>query len=125
MLLTFQNETTTYAYSIDTSIADSFAGDRFKIIFQKALSVSERDLSNIVLYPNPSNSGQVYLNIPQGVNDLDVTIYNALGAKVYQTKVLATGHKVAVNANVIKNDGIYFVKFSSEGLTTTKKLIIN
>jgi len=120
-----QNETTTYAYSIDTSIADSFAGDRFKIIFQKALSVSERDLSNIVLYPNPSNSGQVYLNIPQGVNDLDVTIYNALGAKVYQSKVLATGNKIEVNARTIKNDGIYFVKFSSEGLTTTKKLIIN
>ena len=120
-----QNETTTYAYSIDTNIAESYEGDRFKIIFQKALSISENDLSGIMLYPNPSKSGQFYLNIPKGVNDLDVTIYNALGAKVYQTKTLASGNKVAVNANVIKNDGVYFVKFSSEGLTLTKKLIIN
>ena len=133
LLDTYLNETTeiaqngmiTYAYTINPSIPASFAGDRFKIIFEKTLSVTNKDLNEILLYPNPTNTGNIYLNIPQGINDLEVTIYNALGARVFQTKDLSTGNKVSVNTSFIKNVGVYFVKLSSRGSTTTKKLIIN
>ncbi|KAA5827598.1 T9SS type A sorting domain-containing protein [Algibacter amylolyticus] len=120
-----QNGETPYAYSIDAGIPASFAGDRFKIIFQKTLAVANTELSKVLLYPNPTTTGNFFLNIPNGINDLELTIFNALGAKVFETNGLATGNRIPVNANFIKNSGVYFVNLTSKGLTTTKKLIIN
>ncbi len=122
-----QNGITTYEYSIDNGIPDSFAGDRFKIIFQSSLSTEDNELSKIMLYPNPSKGGNFFLNVPNDIDDLEVSIYNTLGAQVFYEKGLSTGNKVPVNANIIRSEGVYFVKLTSKekGLTTSKKLIIN
>ena len=120
-----QSGTVAYDFSIDSGIPASYAGDRFKIIFQSTLSTENIEISKILLYPNPSKTGDFYLNIPQGIDDLEVTIFNALGAKVFATKGLTTGNRIPVNASFINSNGVYFVKLASRGLTTTKKLIIN
>ena len=122
-----QNGIVSYSYSIDSGIPASFAGDRFKIIFQSSLSTEDNELSKIMLYPNPSKGGDFFLNIPNNVDDLEISIYNALGAQVFYEKGFATGNKVPVNANIIRSEGVYFVKLISKnkGLTTSKKLIIN
>lgn len=116
-----------YDFSIDSEIPESFVGDRFKIIFQNnsTLSTENVELSKIMMYPNPSKTGDFYLNIPQSIDDLQVDIYNALGAKVFQAKGLTSGKKVSFGNNFSKSNGVYFVKLTSKGLTTTKKLIIN
>jgi hypothetical protein len=122
-----QDGETRYDYTIDTGIPASFAGDRFKIIFQSngVLSTDDIALNNIAMYPNPSNTGDFYLTIPQGIDNLEVNIYNALGAKVFHSKNLTTGTKIPFGSTSNKSNGIYFVELTSNDLTTTKKLIIN
>jgi hypothetical protein len=91
------------------------------------LSTEDNVLSQILLYPNPSETGEFYLNIPQNINDLEVTIYNVLGAKVFSQKGFSTGNKVLINASSIQSNGIYIVKLTSrsKGLTASKKLMVN
>ncbi|WP_396602434.1 MopE-related protein [Algibacter sp. R77976] len=121
-----QNGTVNYAYSVDSSIEESVAGDRFKIIYAAtALSVDTLDMDKILLYPNPTSIGKFYLNIPLEMDDLEVTIYNALGAKIYNKTGLTGGSKATIDTSFILNQGMYFVKLSSHGKTIMKKLNIN
>ena len=78
-----------------------------------------------MLYPNPSNTGQFYLNIPQQMDDLEVTIYNALGAKLFYKTGFTAGQNVSIKTSFTRDQGLYFVNLTSKGATTTKKLIIN
>ncbi len=121
-----QNGSVEYRYNVDEDMLASIAEDRFTIVYQAAsLSVSEQDIMQIQMYPNPTNTGSFYLNIPQNMDDLEVSIYNVLGAQVFYTKGLTSGNKIPVGTDFSKSDGVYFVKLTSKGLTTTKKLIIN
>ena len=90
-----------------------------------SLSVeNENILEDVSLYPNPTNMDKFYLNVPLGMDDLDVTIYNILGAKLYHETGF-TGGEVTINIGSKLSMGTYFVKLSSQGRTTTKKLTIN
>lgn len=123
-----QSGTVAYNYSIDAAIPASYAGDRFKIIFENVtLSAEENELSQIMLYPNPSQTGDFYLNIPQSIDDLEVSIYNTLGARVFNEKGFSSGRGVSINAKFNVSNGVYFVKLTSKSksLTTSKKLVIN
>ncbi|MDC1226865.1 MopE-related protein [Algibacter sp.] len=121
-----QNGTVNYAYSIDDNIPASMDAERFTVVFgQQALTVSNLDIERIMLYPNPSNTGQFYLNIPQQIDDLEVTIYNALGAKLFYKTGFTAGQNVSIKTSFTRNQGLYFVNLTSKGATTTKKLIIN
>ncbi|MEP3838907.1 MAG: T9SS type A sorting domain-containing protein [Algibacter sp.] len=115
-----------YNYTVDLNIPNSVAGDRFKIIFKSAILSAESNVAQqIKMYPNPSNTGKFYLNIPTEMNDLEVTIYNVQGAKLYSKSGLNSGNKISINTGTFLSQGIYFVKMSSKGRTTTKKLNIN
>jgi hypothetical protein len=121
-----QSGTVNYSYSIDSGISGSITSDRFKIVFAaNALSLSTYDMEDIRLYPNPTNIGKFYLNIPSGTDDLDVTIYNILGARLYQETGFLGGGRVTLNIGSTLSMGTYFVKLSSQGKTITKKLTIN
>ena len=121
-----QNGTVNYAYSIDDNIPASMDAERFTVVFgQQALTVSNLDIERIMLYPNPSNTGQFYLNIPQQMDDLEVTIYNALGAKLFYKTGFTAGQNVSIKTSFTRDQGLYFVNLTSKGVTTTKKLIIN
>ncbi|MBB5266811.1 T9SS type A sorting domain-containing protein [Algibacter amylolyticus] len=118
--------TVNYDYTVDFDNPNSVAGDRFKIIFSSALLSTETNVAEqIIMYPNPSKTGKFYLNIPADINDLEVTIYNVQGAKLYSKSGLKSGNKISINTRSFLSQGIYFVKMSSKGRTTTKKLNIN
>uniref|UniRef100_UPI00193A3D9C MopE-related protein n=1 Tax=Hyunsoonleella ulvae TaxID=2799948 RepID=UPI00193A3D9C len=116
-----------YEYTVDSDTPGSIAADRFKIVFasESTLSVDKLNLEQISLYPNPTSIGKFYLDIPLGMDDLDVTIYNAIGAKLYTRTGLVRGTKATINTSFTQNQGIYFVKLTSKGKTVTKKLNIN
>ena len=121
-----QNGTVNYAYTVDANIPASKATDRFKITFPSGtLTLDNRNVYSIELYPNPASEGKFYLSIPQNMEDLEVTIYNALGAKLYYQTGFTPGKNATIETNHIREHGVYFVKLTSEGKTTTKKLIIN
>ncbi len=121
-----QSGSVNYSYSIDSEISGSIASDRFKIVFTtNALSVNTYAMEDIRLYPNPTNMDKFYLNVPSGMDDLDVTIYNILGARLYQETGFIGGGTVTINIGSTLSMGTYFVKLSSQGKTITKKLTIN
>ncbi|WP_411894392.1 M36 family metallopeptidase [Winogradskyella sp. A2] len=121
-----QNGSVNYTYSVDSGDAASIAGNRFKIVFAgEALSVNDYDIDSILMYPNPSNIGKVYLDIPLGMDDLEVSIYNVIGTRLYHETGIAGGNRMSIEEVSKFSLGTYFVELSSQGRTITKKLIIN
>jgi hypothetical protein len=116
-----------YNYSVDEGISASISGDRFKVVFvQTTLSNSNFDIESVKLYPNPTNLGKFYLNVPLGMDDLEITIYDVLGNKLYEESGFNAGSRITVETgSTTFSMGTYFVELSSKGKTTTKKLIIN
>lgn len=121
-----QNGTINYDYSINSGIAESIAGDRFKIIFDvETLSVSTNNLDEILLYPNPTDLGKFYINVPLGMDDLSVSIYNILGSKLYSVSGYTGGSTINIDTDGMLSEGTYFVEFKSQGKTMVKKLVVN
>ncbi|MDO7170808.1 CARDB domain-containing protein [Mariniflexile sp. AS56] len=121
-----QNGVVNYSYTIDESVPESIAGDRFVIGFSsQTLTSLKWSVQDIVLYPNPTAEGRFFLDIPKNMNDLEVTIYNTLGAKLfYETGFKASQH-IAIKTNFTREQGVYFVNLTSNGVTTIKRIIIN
>lgn len=84
------------------------------------LAVDELEKESFAIYPNPSN-GTVKINFENANDKHDVTIFSVSGQKVFE-KEYNTTTAAAVN-NLQK--GIYLVKVTKEGKSTTKKLIVN
>ncbi|MBO3117810.1 T9SS type A sorting domain-containing protein [Winogradskyella sp. DF17] len=120
-----QTGSVSYTYTVDLNVTESVSGDRFKIVFEaNSLSVGSQDLEDLLLYPNP-NTGIFFINVPVGMDDLDVTIYSVLGVKVYNESGFSAGQNITIDTNRMLSPGSYLVELSSNGKTTTKKLIIN
>lgn len=120
------NGTVNYSYSVDTEDAASIASDRFVISYaSKALSVSDTEIEQIQLYPNPVNNGEFYIQVPQNMDDLEVSVYDALGAQLFSKNSFQVGSKAIINTNFAQKKGLYFVRINSKGNSTIKKLIIN
>ena len=80
-------------------------------------SIQENNIAGLAVYPNPSNG---VLNIRTESNAVkNITIYNVLGAKVFQTTTAAT----QVNLPNI-NNGIYLLNIEENNQTATIKLMI-
>lgn len=84
------------------------------------LAVDELEKESFAIYPNPSN-GTVKINFENANDKHDVTIFSVSGQKVFEKEFNNTA-AAAVN-NLQK--GIYLVKVTKEGKSTTKKLIVN
>ena len=80
-------------------------------------SNSFSQINGLKMYPNPAKNN---LYIETALNsDINVSIVNMLGKEVVNTKVINN----TVNVSNLAS-GIYVVKISEEGKTSTKKLII-
>lgn len=81
-------------------------------------SASFSQIDGLKLYPNPAKNN---LYIETTLNgDINVSIINMLGKEVVNTKVINN----TINVSNLTS-GIYIVKITEEGKTSTKKLIIN
>ena len=78
------------------------------------------------MYPNPSNGNTTIdfsIDKPQTVT---VNVYNAIGENVYtanQGTMESGSHTILIDGQNLKS-GIYFVRFTTDNVTTTKKLVI-
>ena len=114
-------------FTVDASIAESVASDRFEITFEPVtLSTEDGQLQNdIRLYPNPSSSGTTYIKHEASLgNDLEIEVYSLTGQKLELplNKISSTELKMNT-ANLLP--GIYLIKISHQGKTSTRKLVIN
>jgi len=74
--------------------------------------------SNLSIYPNPVRNGKLFISSTSNL-EKEVFIYTTLGQQVLQDKTVTE----AINVSAL-SQGTYFVKITEDGLTTTKKLII-
>ena len=68
------------------------------------LSISDLDVSNLKIYPNPVSNGKLFINSNSN-NEKEVTIYNLLGQEVFQTKMVSNlidVSEIARGAYIIK-----------------------
>lgn len=81
-------------------------------------SSSFSQIEGLKMYPNPTKNN---LFIETSLNsDINVSIVNMIGKEVVNTKVINN----TVNVSNLTS-GIYIVKITEEGKTSTKKLIVN
>jgi hypothetical protein len=80
----------------------------------------------IEVYPNPTNSvANVAYKLDQS-QEVSIAVYNMLGEKVYSAdkgKMGAGQHIESINCQSLQS-GVYFVRFTTDNVTTTKKLVI-
>lgn len=78
--------------------------------------------SNVGIYPNPANhSITIANNVANNINS--VTIINALGQKVFQTKAIDRA-EVLINISTLSS-GVYIVEIETENKIIKKKIIKN
>jgi hypothetical protein len=84
-----------------------------------ASSVSQESLSEVVIYPNPSENGAFTIRVDNGIEKLEVI--NALGQNIFTETDLDAVSKI----NVGSKTGVYFVKIiTKDGRLTSRRVII-
>lgn len=86
--------------------------------FEANLSASSNTLTNVSIYPNPTNTGLVTIETASN-EAAAVEVYNLLGKQVISQTLTNSTLNVA---NL--SSGVYLVKVSVEGKSATKKLVI-
>ncbi len=79
-------------------------------------------LTGVTLYPNP-NKGNFTVTVENPKSDISMAVYNLLGEeiKVIETNSLKSNYSVDLNVA----NGIYIVKITNGGLTSSQKITIN
>jgi len=89
------------------------------------LATNEFDVSALSLYPNPT-SQKFTINLGDNSSDnIDVSIVNSLGQLLqqYDQSVFNGSSQASFNVSSFAS-GLYFITIKSDGITTTKKLLI-
>jgi subtilisin-like proprotein convertase family protein len=97
-------------YSVEiTKNNCSVISDCYEIEISTQVSIKEIDFNQIKLYPNPNN-GIFYIEFDKVVNELNVTITDAIGKIIYMDDFKNTGK---ISMNIEPASGIYFLKLRS------------
>ena len=107
-------------------VTDSAGCSNTSTIFPvTSVGIAETALSGAIeIYPNPAN-GQFVLRSKGLVGkDIKLTVFDAVGVKVINTIYQTIGGQdIAININQL-SQGIYMVQLQVEGVTVTKKLVV-
>jgi len=87
--------------------------------YETTASVNDNVLNSITMYPNPTNGNILFIKATENTK---VTIYNLLGKVVHSASITANKNDIDVSK---LNNGIYVVKITADGKSSTKKLIKN
>jgi hypothetical protein len=112
----------TYEFTVNSSISESSAKDRFSLkLLPVTLSTTTDLLSEVKLSPNPTrDSFQI-----SGLSNLtkaDIRIYNMMGQEVY-SRTETQSPVIRIN-DFQANAGVYMVNLNSGQLSKTFKLVI-
>lgn len=93
----------------------------------KAISISGgvdklNKLSGVKIYPNP-NKGNFTVTVEDPKSDIAIGVYNLLGEVVKTVETTSLKSTYSIDLNVA--NGVYLVKVTNGGLTSTQKVTIN
>ncbi len=116
------------SFSVDPSIPESVATDRFSLDFDvETLGVDDNAslISDFEVYPNPVSDGVVTLRSQAMAGDeVRLRLYNIIGQRVLETEQAfeADGElKLEIGS---PQSGVYFLEIHHQGDTTKERLII-
>jgi PKD repeat protein len=78
-------------------------------------------INEVQVRPNPTN-GVITVIVPQEVTNFNVAVYNMLGEQIYSDVVNSNATKLNLDN---QPNGVYFVKVTSNGEVTTKKVLLS
>lgn len=85
------------------------------------LSVNSFSLADLSLFPNPT-SESFTIQASQLVSETIISVYDIQGKLLFSEKMLPQNGKLTMDVSALEN-GVYFVRISSEGNSVIKKLI--
>jgi PKD repeat protein len=106
----------------------SFGNPMFidNVTISQFVGTEENELANkeVSVYPNPTN-GTFNVVLPEGSVYTELDIVNYLGQSVYSDAVSEKDRQIQITPDAGWTPGIYFLRLSGNGISTTKKLIMN
>ncbi|MFK7049531.1 MULTISPECIES: T9SS type A sorting domain-containing protein [Flavobacterium] len=78
----------------------------------------EQPLDNLTIYPNPSNTGRIYIT-SRSASSKEIEVYDVLGKLVLQTLL----NSKELNISNL-NEGVYIIKIKEGDQRITRKLIV-
>lgn len=111
---------------VNTDVAAGQTVDQIDIVMivkefaQERLSTETFDQNKIVMYPNPA-SDKVSFTFDVDVDSNEVEIYNLMGQKVFRKTNVFSGEPLDISSF---SRGIYIVRFSVNGKSSSKKLVL-
>jgi hypothetical protein len=82
------------------------------------LGTHSNDIAGLKVYPNPVSNGILYIETSANA-EKTVTVFDILGKQVLNTKTADN----AINVSNLRS-GVYVVKITEEGKTTSRKLVV-
>lgn len=114
---------TTSQNEIVATGGDFFTSELTQFGIEQNLNISNQPLSNIIVYPNPTNS-QLNIQLPQGAGLPDYfVVYNTLGQEIDRKNITVTDDLITNISNY--SAGIYYLKIVKENQTTVIRFVRN
>lgn len=108
-----------YRFEIRTYSGSTVLYDDLSVIDNQTLSVNQNKVAEFSVFPNPVTNGTV--NIKTSNNEaVQVSVFDVLGKQVLAKNVT----NQTLNVSNL-NAGMYILKLTQNGNSTTKKLVIN
>jgi hypothetical protein len=90
----------------------------WQVIVDLTTGMVSRELKNVSIFPNPA-VGKFEL---QNINSIDINVYSLIGTKVIGSVAGKHGNTLLID-NLLP--GIYFIELKKDGLTETRKVVVN
>lgn len=99
----------------------SIVFDELRIVTeaQQLATNNYTSIEGLRVYPNPVSNGTLFITTAAGL-EKEITIFDVLGKQVLNTKTASE----SINISSLRS-GLYFVKITENGITTTKKVAVN
>jgi hypothetical protein len=116
---------TSYAFSVDQSLAGSKAFNRLVIYYKKAsgIQASSKD-HTIKIYPDPATTRNIQIESGLAGKDTKIDIVDASGKIQYSEMLYKTEDKILLHLPDNLKPGIYFLKIMSADGSAGRKFII-
>lgn len=115
---------TSFTFTVSSSVPASIATDRFKIVFRNITLGLENFEANTFLYPNPTSNGEFNITTRVDNEGVEVTLYNSLGQRIPLSTSTTSSYTINCKPQTSLQAGVYQVAIEKEGIKINKRIII-
>jgi len=115
-------------YTVTYNVSDSSGNAAIEVIrtvnvVNSTLGVENLESYNFVFYPNPATD-YINIKVPSTINEIKIVVTNLLGQQIYYKNVTSIINNIYRMDTHRFRSGTYVIRFISNKVIATKKLII-